>query len=142
MVLTFKYKNISRGNGTESFSPSVPIIFQGNRSKYEFMALLDSGADISAIPKSMAELLGLDLSGKKEKAFGIGGEVPAVQTKVNIEISKGHEKYLFQIPVKVILDGYEFPPLIGREGFFDKFHITFKQSERRVALKYKEEHFY
>jgi len=136
MVLNFKYKNVPRSNKTEAFSPSIPVVFSGNGSRYEFMALLDSGADISAIPRSMAELLGLDLSGKREKAFGIGGEVPAIQTKVNMEVSKGHETYSFQIPVKVILEGCEFPPLIGREGFFDNFHITFKQSEKKVSLKH------
>ena len=101
------------------------------------MVLLDSGADISAIPRHMAELLNLDLNHAKEEAFGIGGKVPAIPTYMNIEINKNHERYSFRIPVKVILDGYDFPPLIGRAIFFDKFDITFKQSEKRVILKYK-----
>ncbi|MEK6842402.1 MAG: hypothetical protein AABX84_01185, partial [Nanoarchaeota archaeon] len=71
-----------------------------------------------------------------EDAFGIGGKTPAISTKINIEINKGHEKYSFNIPIKVILDDYDFPPLLGREVFFDKFDITFKQSEKKVTLKY------
>ena len=137
MVLSFKYKDIPRSNDTKSLSPSIPISLSNEGPKYRFMVLLDSGADISAIPKHVAELLNLDLSGKKEKAFGIGGEVPAIQSHMNIELEKGHEKYSFRIPVKVILDDYDFPPLIGRAIFFDKFEITFKQSEKRIILKYK-----
>ena len=58
MTLTFKYKEIPRSNPTHSVSPSIPITISGNGGKYEFMVLLDSGADVSAIPQHMAELLG------------------------------------------------------------------------------------
>ncbi len=136
-MLTFRYKNVPRSNGTKSISPSIPISLSGSGSKYEFMVLLDSGADISAIPKHLAELLGIDLSGKGEFAFGIGGKVKAVSKFMTIEISKHHERYSFKIPVKVILEDYDFPPLIGRAVFFEKFEITFKQLEKKIVLKYK-----
>ena len=137
MVLNFKYKDVFRSNNTRSLSPSIPVSLSNESPKYHFMVLLDSGADISAIPQHVAELLNLNLKGKREKAFGIGGEVPAIQSHMNIELEKWHEKYSFRIPVKVILDGYDFPPLIGRAIFFDKFEITFKQSEKKIILKYK-----
>lgn len=108
MTLTFKYKDVARANKTNSMSPSIPVTFSGNSGKYEFIVLLDSGADISAIPKHMAELLNLDLNLAKEEAFGIGGKVPAISTSLDIEIGKKHEKYSFRIPIKVILDDYDF----------------------------------
>ena len=136
MSLTFRYKDAPRSNNTKSLSPSIPVTLSGNSAgKYEFMMLLDSGADISAIPKHLAELINLDLNGKKEDAFGIGGKVLAISTHMNIEINKNHENYKFRVPVKVILDDYEFSPLIGRAVFFDKFDITFRQSEKKVILK-------
>ena len=135
MTLTFRYKKVKRPNGTEVKTPSIPITLTGKDGKYDFIALLDSGADISAIPKSIAELIGLDISGQKEETSGIGGNVSAVETNINIEISKGHELYNFIIPVKVILSKDEFPILLGRAGFFDKFIITFNQREERILLK-------
>ena len=141
MSLTFRYKRVKRPNNTEVKSPSIPVTLWGNGSKYGFIALLDSGADVSAIPQEVAELLDLDLSGKKEDASGIGGKVPAVQSKINVQIEKPHEVYTFTIPVKVILnkeikfDGQELPVLLGRAGFFDKFVITFDQKEEKVTLK-------
>ncbi len=138
MTLIFKYKDVERSNGTRALSPSIPVILSNDGgTRYQFMVLLDSGADVSAIPKSIAELLNLDLGGKKESVFGIGGKVPAVETSMDVEVIKGHEKYLFKIPVKVILDDSDFPPLIGRAEFFDQFDITFKQREMRVYLKHK-----
>ena len=96
MTLTFKYKSVKRPNNTEVKSPSIPISLSGKGAKYGFVALLDSGADVSAIPKDVAELLGLDLSGKKEEAKGIGGTTQTIQRSINVEIEKGHEKYNFQ----------------------------------------------
>ena len=135
MTLTYSYKEVPRSNKTHAKSPSIPVTLCGKSTKYDFTVLLDSGADVSALPKNVAELLGLDLSGDREEAFGIGGSVPAVQTRVHLEFGKPHERYSFSIPVKVILSEDDFPPLIGREVFFDKFKITFKQKESKVELR-------
>lgn len=139
MTLTFKYKKVKRPNGTEARTPSIPITLSGKNGKYDFIALIDSGADISALPKSLAELLDLDLSGEKEEASGIGGIVPAVQTSLVVELGKSHEQYALQIPVKVILTDEEFPILLGRAGFFDKFVITFNQKEEKIFIKMAQE---
>src|SRR3989338_3445751 len=135
MTLTFRYKNIRHPNGSEVKTPSIPITLSGNGRKYDFIALLDSGADVSALPKGVAELLGLNLQGQHEEASGIGGTVQAVQSKLNLEVGKAHERYSFSVPVKVILSEDEFPILLGRAGFFDKFTIIFSQKDERVLLK-------
>lgn len=135
MTLSFRYKRVKRPNGTEVKSPSIPVTLSGNGGKWDFMALVDSGADISAIPKSIAELLGLSLSGEPEQTSGIGGVVSAIQANILLEIQKGHEQYTLQLPVKIILSDDEFPILLGRAGFFDKFVITFDQRDERIFLK-------
>lgn len=136
MVLSFRYKDVPRSNGTRAKSPSIPVTLSGSGNSYSFTALVDSGADISAVPRSVAELLNLNFKNKKaEKAFGIGGVASAVETNMNVEFGKGHERYNLIVPVKVILDNYDFPPLIGRAMFFDKFDITFKQSEKKIIFK-------
>jgi|SRR3989338_9301757 len=134
MTISFKYKTVRRPDGTEVKTPSIPILLKW-KDQFETIALLDSGADISAMPKDVAEVLGCDLSGKIEPAFGIGGKVDSVQSKVTIRIEKGHEQYEFQMPVKVILGPYDFPILLGRLGFFDKFVVSFDQRSERVSLK-------
>lgn len=136
MTITFRYKSVKRPDGTLVKTPSIPLTFIGKES-FDTVALLDSGADISAMPKDIAEILGLNLRGKVSFAYGIGGKARCVETKVTILIAKGHESYRFTIPMKVILDKYDFPILLGRAGFFDKFVITFDQQEKKVLLKKK-----
>ena len=134
MTIIFKYKTVKRPDGTEVKTPSIPILLEG-KDKFETVALLDSGADISAVPLAVAEILGLDLSSERKPAYGIGGKVDSVETRMNITVEKGHEHYTFQIPVKVILGNYDFPILLGRAGFFDNFVISFDQSQEKVSLK-------
>jgi len=134
MTLSFRYKSISRPNGTSIKTPSILVILRGGES-FDALALLDSGADISAIPRDIAEALQLDLTGNKSSAFGVGGTVDSVETKMEVHVGKGHERYCFNIPVKVILDPYDLPILLGRSGFFDKFVVSFDQSREKVSLK-------
>lgn len=138
MTISFRYKGVRRPDGTIVKTPSIPLILIGKET-FETIGLLDSGADISAIPKSIAEILGLNLEGEITFAYGIGGKVKSVESTVKILIQKGHEKYSFSIPVKVILDDYDFPILLGRAGFFDKFVITFDQENERISLKRRTE---
>jgi len=56
-------------------------------------------------------------------------------SQVGIRIAKGHDNISFKLPVAVIMDEYEFPVILGRNEFFDRFKITFKQREERVILK-------
>lgn len=63
MTIVFKYKTIKRPDGTQVKTPSIPLLLNG-KENIQTIALLDSGADISAISKDLAEILGLDISGK------------------------------------------------------------------------------
>jgi len=134
MTISFNYRSVKRPDGSKVRTPSIPIVLSGIE-KFDTIGMLDSGADISAISREVAEIIGLDLSGKISIAHGIGGNVDAVDSKVDIMVEKGHEHYSFQMPVKVVLDNYDFPMLLGRNGFFDKFVITFDQTNEKVLLK-------
>ena len=134
MTLTYRYKSIKHPDGKELKSPSIPITLSQKES-IDMVALLDSGADISALPKDVAEILGLDLSGEKSTAFGITGSVKAVDSSMFVSVGNAHERYRFRIPVKVILDKCNFNVLLGRAGFFDKFRITFDQKNLKFTLK-------
>ncbi len=135
MAISFKYKKIKRGDGIERKLPYIPVYIKGEASWIQVMALLDSGADVSVISLDLAELLNLDLSGKEEFSKGIGGKVRVKNSKMLIEVKNVHESYSFEIPVQVILDKTDSPPIIGRDGFFDKFIIELDHSGERIRLK-------
>ena len=134
MTIVFRYKTVTRPDGTPVKTPSIPIFLIGKET-FETTGLLDSGADISVISKDIADLLGLDLSGETHPAYGIGGKVDSIESKVSITLEKGHEHYEISLPIKVILGQYDFPFLLGRIGFFDNFVISFDQSNEKVSLK-------
>ncbi|HLD97423.1 MAG TPA: retropepsin-like aspartic protease [Candidatus Nanoarchaeia archaeon] len=134
MTIMFRYKSVKRPDGSFVKAPLVQVTFIGKAS-FDTVALIDSGADISAMPRETAEILGLNLKGELSNAYGIGGKVSSVQTTTTVRIRKGHEDYRLLLPVKVILDNYDFPILLGRSGFFDNFIITFDEQEEKVMLK-------
>ena len=135
MTLNFKYKTVKRPDGSETRTPSIPIILHGETIKFNTIGLIDSGADISAISKDLADLLGINLGNNVISAFGIGGKVDSIESKLKLTLEKGHESYFLEIPVKVILGNFDFPILLGREGFFEEFVISFHQSQEKVTLK-------
>ena len=112
------------------------MTFIGPEDSIDIMAILDSGADISVLPMEVGEQLGLDLAKNRSPCSGIGGEVDTAENHVRVRISQGHENYTFEIPVKVVLDPKaSIPVLIGRDGFFEKFEITFDEERERISLK-------
>ena len=127
--------------GAKIKSPTIPVTLKG-RSTFpiKVLALIDSGADVSIIPISLAELLNLNLPEEIQIAHGIGGEVKAKSSKMEIIVEKNREKYSFMIPVQVILDNNT-PIILGRKGFFDKFIIAIDEKKKKVKLKRKTELF-
>lgn len=134
MSIRYHYKNMQRADGSEVKTPLIPITLRGE-CFLDTLALLDSGADVSVINESTAKKLGLDMHGDVEMVYGLGSVLGAKFSKMTLLIERRHEKYSFQIPVQIVLGDHEFPVLLGREGFFDKFRIEFYQSEERIILK-------
>jgi len=136
MVLSFNYHILPNKKGTSIRTPSIPITLKGRaETAIQVICLIDSGADISVIPKALAEVLDLDLSGEIQSSYGIGGEIKVKNSKINIIIEKNRERYNYTIPIQVVLTGEEPPVILGRCGFFDKFIITIDESRKKIKLK-------
>lgn len=137
MSMNFKYKKVERPDPIPpALEPMIPVTLKA-KSELDVFALLDSGADTIAFPKDIAEILGADISGKREAVGGVGGQVEAVETDIMVTVQQGHERYFIRTKAKVILGKGEenFPVIIGRAGFFDKFDITFKEKIKKIVLK-------
>jgi len=72
------------------FKPIVPVTISGPEKSVNIIMLLDSGADISLIPYSVGEAIGLKLDmSTRSEIHGIGeGSVPYIFTNVNIKIDE------------------------------------------------------
>ena len=69
--MTFRYLDSSNPNGDVYKRPSILATFSNGQDKLEQFALVDIGADMSAMDYRVAEKLHLDLSGKKVMSFGV-----------------------------------------------------------------------
>ena len=136
MTLYFKYRAVPQGDGIFSKIPLIPLVLIGKEIIIT-SGIIDSGADNCAVSKIVAEQLGLPFSGRREFTRGIGGVVESVQSRVIISFRQGNEAYKFNVPINIILKPGDFPVLLGQEGFFDKFIITFDRKEESFWLKKK-----
>lgn len=138
MTVVYKYQMIN-GRGVSLKRPMVNVSFSNGSEVFKTMALLDSGADMSAISSDVADLIGLGTSGNRVTIHGVTGKVESVQKKVNISLGNEHERYSLSIPIKVLFvneeDSASFVPLPGRNGFFSEFKVTFDEANLKFSLK-------
>ena len=100
---------------------------------WPFFLLIDSGATISALPKSDAEALGVTLTeGKKLVISGVGGE-PVVGWQHALFVKFMESSTVFSVPF-VFLDNPKAPRILGREGVFEKFTFVFEEDNRRSGV--------
>ena len=137
MVITFKYKVLPDEFSNGSKKPIVKLTLKGNsKTPIDVIGLLDSGADVSVIPRGLAEFLDLKI-GEKEVSKGIGGEINVWNSHFNITVQQNHENYNFKnVPVQVSEDD-TMPIIIGRHGFFNKFEIRIDEANECIKLKRK-----
>ena len=135
MAIIFKYGILPDKFSNDTKKPVIKLTLYGrNATPITVLALLDSGADVSVIPRGLGEYLNLEF-GNKSTSKGIGGEIGIWSSFFDISISQNHEKYSFKrIPVQIAEDD-SIPIIIGRAGFFKKFLISFDEKNQKVKLK-------
>ena len=105
----------------------------------EVPALIDSGCDITVIPENLARVIGLNLQGKKEKLYAFRESSEAIQSKVSMTfMGKAHRQNVsITIPVLVVLTkgDDEEGVVLGVQGVFDAFEITFRKVENEIKMK-------
>jgi len=100
------------------------------------VALLDSGADTTVIPKDLAEILGIKEKPPDSETGGIGGKVKVNESRFRFKLQGNRESYSLDVPALVLQDpDADVPLLLGRHGFFENFHIIIKQNEEKIVLK-------
>ena len=96
--------------------------------------MLDSGSDITIIPKELAEVMKIEYGDENEVSGISGATVKAREGKISIQFGKGREIYNFEIPI-LVPEKEGLNLIIGRLGFFTQFKITFLEAEKRIEFK-------
>jgi hypothetical protein len=116
--------------------PFIPVRLIGPKNSETMLMLLDSGADLSLIPYSVGEAIGLELDmNNRSEIQGIGeGSVPYILSQVKLGIEE------IEIPVRIgwaLIE--EVPLLLGRLDVFGRFAIEFREFEDKILLKLQQE---
>lgn len=114
--------------------PIIPLTILYKDRFVQYQALLDTGADYNVFHADIADYLGIDLTkGKTIRITGIGGDsIKGYQHKVEIKIGKNliQTTIVFsrQIPNNATA-------VLGNQGFFDHFTVTFNYKNEVISIK-------
>ncbi len=131
-MIEFPYKQCISQNIGVIWKPYAMVRVITNERNYRCQMLIDSGADITLIPKKAGDYLGFEPDKEMIREIrGIGeGAVPYIIKTVQIEIGE------YQIKGRigwVLIE--EVPFLLGRLDIFDQFDIKFDHLARKVSFE-------
>jgi len=135
-MIKFSFKKVVSPKFGEVLKPVIPVTVIGPKRKVKTFMLLDSGADISLIPYSAGEIIGLDLDmTTRSEIQGVGeGSVPYVPSQIKLQIED------IEITIRIgwaLIE--EVPFILGRLDLFQKFALEFREFENRILLRQPDE---
>ncbi len=110
--------------------PVARVVLINEDIEFPEHVYVDSGADVSLIPRSVGEALGfkIEKTDKISEIKGIGERgVPIIIKKIKIKIS---EKIIDARIAWALIE--EVPLLLGRTDVFNLFNICFKKNKKTV----------
>ena len=138
MALIYRFKKEKLEDGTFVSRPRILVTLINNGKPVDVTALIDSGCDITVIPRGIAKYLGLDLTGKKTKLYGYTQSTDVIESNVNISFVGKAERQsvtLSNVLVLVPSNDEEYDVILGVRDIFDEFDITFRKSGNKIILK-------
>ncbi len=130
--LIFPYGITLREGGTVDIFPAAEIKIQSkDGEQLSVFLLIDSGAALSALPRSDAPFLGIDVErGDIMYISGVNGQsIKGWRHNLNIRFGNNTMNLPF-----VFLDNPNTPRVLGRAGVFEKFSIIFEERGKRSGL--------
>jgi hypothetical protein len=96
------------------------------------LAYVDSGADVSLLPRSFMKVLDIRLEEEEIKEIrGIGeGRVPMIVK--TLEVRFGEKTFNAKVAIALVED---VPYILGREDMFDEFRVCFDQNHKVVSFE-------
>ena len=132
-ILTIPYQQTLYKHFGNAINPQVNLPVKTITGYKEFEFLIDSGAVVSALPKTMAEDLGADLSSLPRITIeGFAGQ-KTFAYKGEFVVKIGSEETT--IPV-VFSENSQANNILGRIGFFDQFNIEFNAKSQQIVISH------
>lgn len=123
-----KFKYVAR---RDRDFPLIPITLIKGNVEIDTDALVDSGANISVFREEIAECLEIVIEDGEEILLqGLGGRIVGYIHELNVRVDDDEFpcKVVFSKELTVGLN------ILGREGFFEYFQVTFNERGKEVIL--------
>ena len=123
-----KFKYVAR---RDREFPLIPITLIKENVEIDTDALVDSGANISVFREEIAECLEIVIEDGEEILLqGLGGRIVGYMHELNVRVDDEEFpcKVVFSKELTVGLN------ILGREGFFEYFQVTFNERGKEVIL--------
>jgi hypothetical protein len=116
----------------ERHYPFIPIkLYYGDRNVKTY-GLLDSGSTLSVFRNEIAEDLGIEiLSGDENMLQSASGLIKVFIHPLTVQINE--ERFNMSIGFSSELSASF--NILGREGFFERFRITFDELQKKIVLE-------
>ena len=128
------------GDHVVIFRPEIRIKVHGSKGSCDFLALVDTGADNTILPESIANDLGIPLiAGKGPAATAFGGQ-KIVLSYADVELELVHPKATLRWLARVYFvagSADKETLILGHQGFLDYFTATFIGEECRPRFRSK-----
>jgi hypothetical protein len=134
-MIEFDYRPVRLKTGEIIFRPVAKVYLFRHESEWiaEYF-YVDSGADYTLIPYRMGRFLGLErIASEIREMGGIGGVIAVRFAVIPMKI----ETYQFDCSI-VWAQIERVPLLLGREGVFEHFDITFQQRSKKTIFVWQE----
>lgn len=131
-MVEFQYRKEKSGLLGEILRPVAQLAVKSPLSDwYPVIMYVDSGADISLVPRNFGSLLGLDLTKNLGQIRGIGEAIVPLSLQ-DVKLRVGHDEVNVKIAVALI---NEVPYVLGRYDFFKLFKICFQEYENKIFMQ-------
>jgi hypothetical protein len=120
--------------------PLIPITFynkEGSRTQLLNNAILDSGAYEITIPKTLADLLGLELRPRSNPVHTAGGLIEACTAKIDFDLGRGG-RFVHYTNVDICVMKQCPAVLIGIHPIFEDYSVTIMSHQRKCILEPRE----
>jgi hypothetical protein len=130
-LVEFAYRKERSGLLGDVLRPVAQLEIRTEKSDwFPVIMYIDSGADISLVPRNFGALLGLDLSKNLGQIRGIGEAIVPLSLQ---DVTFRVENHEVKVKIAVALIN-EVPYVLGRYDFFKLFKISFQEYDCKVVI--------
>jgi hypothetical protein len=131
-LVDFAYRKEKSGLLGDILRPVAQLEIKSEKAEwFPVIMYIDSGADISLVPRNFGSLLGLDLTQNLGQIRGIGDAIVPLSLQ---DVKFRLEKHEVKVKIAVALIN-EVPYVLGRYDFFKLFKISFQEYDKKVVIE-------